>query len=254
MKTRFNVMTVSILIAILGISGCPSEESNLVSFQGSACKKDAAFAEIMPLYSTFDSDELAGLQCVAWKRADGGMKVDLINFSGACGADWHGKAVVDGDRVTVTVENPRCMVADCGSCIYDWSFDVDGVDPEAAITVVAEQDTCPGEQEIDRVTATIPAGAPEGIICNYASYGSLEWHAMSTGESGMIHMPCVGSEESEDGTAPPCDGDMVCAENGDGNETHEICLAPCTEEADCPHPDLLSCQEGLCRIAEPWLI
>ena len=72
-----------------------------------------------------------------------------MNLEGACGAQWEGAALVNDDgSLTFRLDNPKCLVASCGWCIYDWSFEVSGVEATGAeLPVSIIVDTCPGEQD-----------------------------------------------------------------------------------------------------------
>lgn len=194
-----------------------------------------------------------GLQCVSWKPGaqDGQLKIDLFNFRGACGADWQGEADVLNNEVTLTVNNPGCGVAACGSCIYDWSFEVDDIEIATDYTLVVKVDTCPTDSDIRTIRTKIPANSAEGIACRYADFSAMVEHAETRGKTGTFHMPCGGTTTSggnaEHGT---CVDPLVCIENGDDDWSKAICVHPCETDADCPLPSILSCQDSLCSITQ----
>jgi hypothetical protein len=242
---------------------CNSEEladtsRNLVSFVGSPCKKETSVATPgstqQALVTQVDERALAGLKCIAWEATGtDGLKVDLVNFEGACGAQWSGSATVDANgSLALRLNNPGCMVASCGSCIYDWSFEVRGVGSASALPVSIGIDTCPGQQALERYQATLPiSSSPAGLVCRWADYGALGWHAGATGACGTLHMPCTGTSMCSSTVTPrSCNGDLVCDTNGTADQF--VCLQPCAADTECPGAGAMSCQGGLCRTSQTW--
>jgi hypothetical protein len=237
----------------LVLSSCGSDDSEssqspsgaVVVFQSSACKKDETNAQAL---ST--ADPHAGLKCIRWQPLDGGkLRFELTNFEGACGAKWAGKAIAGDAGLELWATNPSCLLAACGWCIYDWTFDV-AAPAVANLPFSIVTDPCPGEQEPERVTATLPLStSPEGELCRYAHHGALSWQAAALGSCGQVGMPCLGGSDmcSVGASAEPCDTGLTCA---DGAAGLEVCHTPCT--ADCGSSGILTCQEGLCRPANPW--
>ncbi len=231
---------------------------NLVSFVGSPCKKEApadAGTGIIEqaLLTAVDGAALAGLQCVAWERAGtDGLKIDLVNFEGACGAQWRGSASVSADgSLALRLDNPQCLIASCGWCIYDWSFEVRGVGAASPLPVGISIDTCPGAQPLRTYQLELPvAGSPEGVLCRYANYSALGWQAQPTGTCGTLDLPCEGTSMCSSTTERSCDTGLVCDTNGTAEQY--ICLAPCAVDADCPSASVLACQAGFCRPADNW--
>lgn len=226
------------------------------TFASSACKKDiaakSAMARIYGLMVIDDQSGLDGLSCVAWQRVGAGeVKIDLYNFEGACGATWSGDAAVAADgTLELHVDNPSCMVANCGKCLYDWSFDAGAAIPANQVTpVVIAVDTCKGQQQVAQLSSRLGA-KDTGMACSFADYGALNWQAMAAGTCGKAGMPCVGSLLCGSGSftsTGTCDGGLVCDSSDAVNEPR--CLVPCTTTADCPRADVWSCQSGLCRPA-----
>lgn len=235
----------------------------LKSFKDSGCKKEKQGlpeADVVRLgeglVSTDYSGDTAGLNCIAWEVLDNNRtKVDLYNFHGACGAEWTGKAKIgeDGD-LQLSLVNPECLIARCGWCIYDWSFEVVGLDTSKPLPLSLGIDTCPGEQPIEKAIATLPVNAkPSGILCNYAHFGALGWQAQALSECGKVGMPCTGTSMCTTSTAATeltCADDLVCTDNGNPDE--RICAKPCTADADCGTKGVLGCAEGLCRPKNNW--
>jgi len=248
--------TLSALTLTLGlVAACGSDDASssssdgaFVSFAGSACKGGSANGGALTAEEAY-----AGLQCVRWKTLDGGkLKVDLLNFEGGCGAQWKGQATELDGGLELRLVNPGCMLAACGSCIYDWSFEVrakGGADLPISIVT----DPCPGEQTPDTDSATIPLGAtPEGELCRYADHGALGWQAMSLSSCGKAYMPCrvKGGMCDPSGGEPECDTGLTCADGA--SATEKVCHAPCKVDGDCQPSGTMKCDAGLCRPAKPW--
>lgn len=237
---------------VLSACGSDDKESSsgggeLVSFKGSACKKEGTAGAL-----TAD-EAYAGLQCIRWKSDNAGVvKIDLLNFEGACGAEWKGEAkTVDGGLELRSV-NPGCLLAACGSCIYDWSFEVKA-STEADLPLSIVTDPCPGEQTPTTVTATLPLSTlDEGELCRYADHGALGWQASSLGTCGKAYMPCKTTDGMCQGATgeAPCDTGLTCADGAKAGD--QVCHAPCTGDAECAPAGIMSCQNGFCRPAKPW--
>ena len=245
---------IGILLTVGCLFACGQETSPQTTFATSACKKDTVAKSTMAhsygMMVINDQSGLDGLSCVAWQRLGANeTKVDLYNYTGACGTTWVGDAAVAADgTLELHVDNPSCTIAKCGSCLYDWSFDVHAVVPPASATPVAIAiDTCQGQQATTLLSATLGT-AETGISCTFADYGALNWQASATGTCGKAGMPCVGSLLCGSGSftsTGTCDSGLVCDSSAAVNEPR--CLVPCTTTADCPRADAWSCQAGLCR-------
>jgi hypothetical protein len=219
----------------LAFFACQSEKGPLVSFGDSGCKDPLADGVVSYLYAPPDAADYAGLQCISYGTgAGGGFAVDLFNFSSACGPEWEGVAEVHGASVTVGVTNPGCVMADCGSCIYDWAFEVDGVGGGADVDLTISVEACPGDQAPVTETVSLPSETlVQGLLCRYADWSTLDW----LGYGGTLHTPCGAAGFT-------CAGDLVCAPVGEDGS--EICVAPCDTVADCPLPDLMLCAANRC--------
>jgi hypothetical protein len=242
----------------------------LTRFVGSGCKKETPAAASAQSVHRSGGDtarvsqaldvgalagETVGLRCVAWETvAPDTLSVALINFDGACGAQWKGAAKFDAQGLTLGLVNPLCMIAACGTCIYDWTFDVHLATPSAPLPVAIQIDTCPGTQPIQTTTVSLPVDtAPSGIVCNYAEFGALGWQAMALGTCGTVGMPCNGTSmcsSSVTPPAPPCTAGLTCTAGQSADKT--ICAKPCTVEADCGTSGAQTCTAGLCRPKTPW--
>jgi hypothetical protein len=248
--------TIHLALLVSLLAWACNGEGNTTAFEGGPCKKEAAAEQgALPgfLLTPWNGDDLLGLTCIAWGPGDGAGDVglDLLNFPGACGAEWAGEGGADGAAISLRVYNPGCMLAACGTCIFDWAFGLEGVEDGASVSLALDVDPCPGEQEPETYTATLPGPlSTEGIVCRWTDKNALEWHAAETGTCGALHMPC-GDDEICGSLAPgECLGDLQCADRGDGDE---VCLAPCAGDADCLPSGMVSCgDDGLCRLDGGW--
>jgi hypothetical protein len=244
----------ALLLVMAALSSCgtgdsgssDSPSSALVAFQSSACKKEALSSQALTA-----QEAEAGLKCIRWQPLDGGtLRLELINFEGACGAHWTGRVEKSESGLELWAANPSCMIAACGWCIYDWAFDIEGVTgTDLSVSIIT--DPCPGEQTPDQVTATLPLSkSPAGELCRYAHHGALSWQASALGTCGQAYMPCRSADGMcALGTASTaCEGGLVCGDAGEVGQ--QVCHAPCT--GDCGPTGSLSCQNGLCRPANPW--
>jgi hypothetical protein len=241
----------------------------LKDFQDSGCKKETAvkstaamrasdsLAAITKVFaSTNYGTETSGLKCFAWERTDENrLKIDLYNFEAACGAEWTANAVVDPNTgLNLTVSNPECLIARCGQCLYDWSFDVSGIDSKEALSIHLAIDTCPGKQDLKTYSTQLPIHErSSGILCNYAEYNALGMQSAALGECGTLGMPCQGTAKCSDtpaSTEMTCQNDLVCTTNGNKNEL--ICAKSCHEDKNCGTLGVQTCSDGLCRPKENW--
>jgi hypothetical protein len=267
MKYLASIATLTCLTS-LACSGTETQNpaSNtsgpLVSFGNSGCKKEILANASRSTQAIVSEDagvisygeEVAGLKCFAWQVTGADrVKVSLINFEEACGAQWQGNAAIEPTgKLDLSLVNPQCLIALCGWCIYDWSFEVKGVNVNQNQTVTATIDTCPGQQEIKTTNVELPLGEQSsGILCRYANYNAIGWQAMALGTCGAVGMPCNGTSmcNSTD-TATSCQGDLQCTDNGDASQM--ICAKSCTLDSDCGTTAVQSCQSGLCRPKTAW--
>ena len=227
------------IIGLAALCAC-GEEPGALAFRDSGCKSPEADGALSYLFAPLDAADYPGLQCISYgTTGGGGFAVDLFNFDAACGPEWEGLAEAGAGAVTVGVTNPGCVVADCGSCLYDWAFELDGVEGGAAIELTISVEVCPGEDPPLTETASLPAETlGQGLLCRYASWGTLEW----LGFVGTLHTPCGALASTEE--VIPCEGELECESVGEGGR--EICVAPCAVAADCPLPDIMLCNANRC--------
>lgn len=217
----------------------------LIDFDESGCKSHQYEKELrsqsLETTSAFENPLYDGLTCFVWQRLEAGsLRVQITNYADSCGADlsWTPEArVVDGE-LQLALMDTRCIVAGCGSCVYDLSYDV-RVDTTSDLAVSLEHEGCGATRKL---TARLPLATQEaGSSCVYADHGALFWHAGTTGSLGKRHMPCVTSPK--DGPSQQCDDGLVCSAP---SPERPICLARCTSDAECDA--LTRCSDGVCQL------
>jgi hypothetical protein len=220
-------------------------------FTTSPCKKSASANISTPPgvgLSVIDNQTgLDGLACVGWARGSTDAQIDLFNYAGSCGASWTGNGAVAADgSVKLTVDNPSCSLASCGTCMYDWSFTLRSPIPaNQSVPLSIQVNPCP-DRAGTTTTATIGA-TKSGLRCTFANYGALGWHASAKDLCGKAGMPCKGTDLCRGGgssTTLTCDTGLVCDSTVTRNEAR--CLIPCQTYADCPRTDVWTCSDGLC--------
>lgn len=230
----------------------------LAAFQTSACKKESQTKAGTPgeaAQALAAEDVYAGLKCVRWATIDGGFRVSLLNFEGACGAKWQGKVTEVGAALELQMVNPECQIAACGWCIYDFSFDVRMTAGASGNDFSLVMDPCPGQQTPTTQAVHLPLGAEaSGELCRYANADALGWQAESLGTCGRAYMACRGQSASgmcpaNDGGAP-CDSGLTCADGA--SATGRVCHATCKVDGDCVPASAMKCDAGLCRPAHPF--
>ncbi len=239
--------------------GDKDKTSSAIDFAASPCKDgttgDDAVPELYSLYTMSDSRALEGLNCVSWKH-DGVDKLsaDLLNFTSACIMGWKGEVARPGpNQVDLIVENSDCDIGACGSCIYDWSFDLEGIPKgeDLALTVsvwVYPREGCDWDvdpaDELEEYHLDISKDTlASGMVCRYVRPMELEWLQ----KIGGPYLYCTDT----------CDEGLECAPHPDADNYPEstICLIPCSEgdtDQPCPDPDLTSCIDGYCQLTSVW--
>lgn len=180
-------------------------------------------------------------------EGEGGLVVDLINFPEDCGFHgWEPETLWAGEATSVEPESLR-LVAEwsfespnaCGKCAHNFSFEVtpapraDSLPVEIA-TRGCTEDVC-GWTEYSII---LPLGSTaSGIRCAYGETRNLD----APPSDGSLHLPPV------DGGSCAADLETFAHEAG-----RDICVATCSGDAECPLAGQLSCQQGLCVLADPW--
>lgn len=247
------VLLASLFVMFPGVWGCNASSEKAVEFTGSECKSHLYIpaAAGTELYTMEQSEPYQGLQCISWKHDDANLfSIDLINFNGACGAQYVGDYQKGDGELNLMVNNPGCMIANCGYCVYDWSFEVEDVQA-TDLTVNIAENACPEEADYKVDTYSFEISKDEleagsGIACSYKHIGTFE-----SPSCGTLHQPCnllegdTANDEDLCGVADTrCDEGYTCTETED--MTQPTCVAECVEDSDCPLQPLLRCENGLC--------
>ena len=238
------------LLAFLGSwVGCSSTggtetdnpASPLESFSSSGCKTKALAPGQQALIVASDAE---GLQCVEWQRtAEGSLQLRLHNFPEPCGETYLGRAAFASDgALELSVYKDVCAVAKCGTCLFDFDFEVD-VRGDAPLELRIGAAACESQPVMFDEQLTLPSDAEaSGVVCRPIERGPLEWDARSRDVCGERNMPC-GDCQSVDATS--CAAGLVCSELGAGDSR---CLESCEVDDDCAG-GLTRCQDGVCQAA-----
>lgn len=238
------------LLGLLLCSACESDESELsvTDFTLHECKKAATRGELETGRETAD---YAGLECVAWRFSDKGSAIDLINRYEGCGWDGHDPAPdetlwtpklvqTESNSLTYSVSWEFEGASACGECLHDFSIAATAVSlADADLDLKLATRSCStSDCRWTEESLTIPrTELKEGIRCRYVDWdGSGALRAMVKGKLGG----------PPDGDA--CDDGLV-AVTFDASISQ--CLKACSDDSDCPTP-LTECQEGACKLADPW--
>ena len=264
---------IGAILALGALAGCGSTSDTadggtaataLVAFNDSGCKKGDIAALTSGLAAsrhtllTVDGTQYAGLTCFSWDATGSTLKVDCLNFDGPCVNTWQGEAqVAEGNALMLgTVEQNRtatgeCASAGCVGCIYDWSYEVKGVDTskDSALTLTLS-DTCATYSH--SYSHTLPlASRKSGVLCRYADYYDI---LMTSSQTGTVDMPCRTPNNYQPDQPPvPCDTGLACTKMTiNGNANAALCLKAGAADADCPLDGLLKCDKGVCVLKETW--
>lgn len=206
----------------------------------------------MQALSAGSSESYDGFACMRWERDGERVRLDAYNFEGGCHVNWRGSAERRGtDELDLIVSNPSCVVAGCGSCLYDASFAVDTttttLDDSAEIRLI--EAPCEGERTSIGSWKLQDGAESSGITCKYAR--GLEEHSSRARTCGQLHGTCrsehgiCGSVRPGRETLPPCDEGLTCTKAGNAGS---MCLMSCTTSDECPLPDILECRDAVCQL------
>lgn len=150
-------------ITALLLASCEGTETDnpLVDFERSGCKNHGDTA------LTFASDRAAseplgtdtahdGLYCLEYDYDEEQklLDVQVFNYPSACGSGFTGASATSREGwLTLSVQRSSCMVARCGSCLFDFSFQVADFELLGGHMVELAETGCEGtsqEQEPER--------------------------------------------------------------------------------------------------------
>lgn len=243
------VIAWAFLASLVSCSGSGTETDNplapLRDFSSSGCKNEEQAPQPQALVRESDAD---GLTCVEWQRGAGGdLDLQLYNFSAACGDEYLGKAGFTSDgTLEVSVYRDTCQVAKCGSCLFDFHYQLQSVSADAPLSVRIGAAVCESQPTTFSDELTLPIDAQEsGIACRALESAALAWYARGRGACGNVNMPCGASCEGADRT---CGEGLSCTELAPSDSR---CLVDCESDEDCPS-GLTRCLDGVCRASTSW--
>ena len=195
--------------------------------------------------TTSNAHDYDGLQCLRWEREGNRVRFEAFNFTDSCEVSFVGR--VDAPRpghVNVVLKNPACEIAGCGSCMYDAAVEIDTVRAKLADDAEVELRTedCKGIQTRLASWQLAPGDGASALQCSYPRGADLIDHARRQNLCGKREMPCRTSCGSKD---VACDPGLVCGAAGEYSST---CLAECQSDGDCHLPEVMTCQQGVCRL------
>lgn len=247
-----NAALCALALAMCTCTNGTETDNPVIDFEASECKGGSALSLSPAVARTqaalqMPAEQYANLFCYAWQVNDGGtVTIDVINYSGGCGVTWSlSEARVDGDRVELGIANASCVVAGCGSCRYDLSFEVAGVMLDAPAQVQVVEQGCNGAPDDASERVELPIDRePQGTLCSLLSGGFVPECG------GLRERPCMPDDVlDQPGTcaAGLCDEGFACAERAYLDQ--DVCFTACADDGDCPLA-IESCQEGACRLRE----
>jgi hypothetical protein len=241
---------------------CTGTETDnpVVDFARTGCKNRADGAGTLESVGraasalTLDRADYNGLYCFAWDaREDDRLRIDVLNAVGSCHVDWAlGASRLDSGGLALAVQNNECAIAACGSCAYDFEFDVGGVDRTAPLRLEFSQLDCEGKPARDATTVTLPIDErPQGVVCQEGGRG-LANLLLSCGSPWFP--PCASSEGRPNGPGRcdspiACDPGLICEPRTE--QAFDMCLRACETDADCAL-DVEFCDAGACRLRDTF--
>ena len=243
MRPMLLLLALGLLGACNGTDVGNPPRGELTRFDTSPCKKDGFDKGIDPVPAWQPDPALyAGLTCVLWESTGDQLRVRLTNHKDGCHVDsvWKPRVNTSAEGVDLVLDNPRCVFAGCGNCIYDLSFDVrvPELQERERLELRVLGNDCHDERPVHHALSLPPDTRAQGARCSY-TFENFSLLGMSP--SGTLHMPCgdlpqLGSVACSSG---------VCTEVSPG---HRLCLARCSADADCQPEDVMECREGLCQL------
>jgi hypothetical protein len=189
-----------------------------------------------------------GLTCVEWSRDDSGaLDLKLHNFGEPCGETYLGRAGIAGDgALELSVYKDTCAVAKCGSCVFDFDFELQNIDDAAPLKLRIGSSACESQPALYEDELELPLDREgAGIVCRRMERGALEWYARGRSSCGGANMPCAPCDSAG---ATTCAEGLLCTELGPSDSR---CLVSCETSADCP-AGLTTCTDGVCQASEAW--
>ncbi len=229
-------------LLVLAVLGCACEDASdgtsleLDEFVLDECKGRGSGK----LLTGRETSDYAGLECVAWEFKSGDVVIDLINRPAHCG--------FSGDSEEETLWSPtvkqlsvRQIEYDvqwnfsdpnaCGGCLHDFSVRLSDVELDERVRLDVATRSCTRVCTWQR--DSVRAAEPSGIRCRYV-YNDRD-------EGGTLRLPPYNGV---------CEGELVPTELSE--DIGSLCLPSCDSDDDCQLGELESCQDGVCKLRDPW--
>lgn len=239
------------LTASMCTSAGTETDNPVIDFEATRCKGRSTSLSLPAVARTasaqsVDPSAYEGLYCYGWEVLDGGvLALDVINHSAGCYVQWQpGPSRVDGTSIDLGVANGSCAIAACGSCAYDFSFEVEGIDESQAAELQLHAYDCEGDEYAQGPVVMLPIDArPEGLLCRPQRNVGFDFGC------GKAHLPPCSETSGIGSCEDACPEGLVCV--GDAMDDDDLCFTACTEDADCAL-EVESCQDGACRLRETF--
>jgi hypothetical protein len=247
MKRLLVWLVLGSVAACAGTSTGGTETGNpatLEDFSASECKDRAPEPGPQALVL---ASAVEGLQCVQWSRDDAGaLSLRLSNFPEACGDVYLGAASVAADgALELSVYKDRCDVLKCDSCVFDFDFELSGIELEAPLALRTGSAVCAGQPVSWEEALTLAVDAQDsGVMCRYLRRNTLEHYANRRTTCGERNMPCGDCSGAGSATCAP---GLTCTRIAEGDSR---CLATCIADDECG--GAMACRDGVCQSQADW--
>lgn len=250
-SVQSKLWVMGVPLALAGSCAGGTETDNpVIDFQSSGCKNQvSAFAlgppRVEPTTGRLDSDapDYDGLHCYAWRHdpQSATLHVDVLNMHGGCQVDWSGEAKWRAEGgIDVQISNASCRTASCGWCLYDFSFELSGVEGSEPLPLALIEDDCESADIYSELVVPLDT-EPSGMRCRPAFRHALGG-GLAPACDGNRHMSC--GELNCGSSAGDCNEGLLCSEIEKGDSR---CMKTCEQDTDCGL-DVLSCVEGTCAL------
>ena len=243
MKARYFLAFLAVAVSCAGGSDT-GNPATLKGFSASECKTTELTPGQQALAVASDAD---GLQCVEWStQGDGALLLRLLNFPEPCGKSYAGAAALGDGKLSVSVYKDTCEVYRCGSCLFDFEFQLQGVDIERDWPLRIGSAVCETQPTDYGEELTLPLKKQEnGRFCRYVPRSAVEQYGRSHASCGERNMPCGNCDGTDTAS---CAAGLACTEVAEGDAR---CLEACESDDDCTG-GLTSCVDGLCQADTGW--
>jgi len=242
-------IVLAFLATVVSCTGSGTETDNpatpLKSFSSSACKTKGLGEGQQALVRESDAD---GLTCVEWTRQPGGaLELQLYNIAEPCG-EYLGTAATGTDgSVELTVYKDTCDVFRCGTCVFDFHYELNNVPADEPLRLRIGSAVCESKPTTVTDELVLPIDSQDtGILCRSQDRSGLEAVARSRGSCGAANMPCGQPCDSAD--RETCGAGLTCTELAPSDSR---CLTDCEADADCSS-GLTTCSNGVCQAPASW--